>query len=309
MARKLLFSFYFCLTLIIFQVSTASAEDIVLRGADTALSDFPVDVLQRPPSGLDQAAYDEWLKTRPALVLDGATLRLGRPGAAVSLSIQASRVELRHAQIITYGAELHINALQIASDGGTIRAFDSAASLPPETRNGVPGQTGYGGGRVILRGALSRDSRLDVQLDGQDGGQGGPGRTGQQGAPGAPGDHAADHAFDCAHGGGAGSRGEKGQRGEAGASGGNGGDGGTLILQGKIALQVSQISVSYRPGAPGAGGLGGSGGPGGPGGPGGGGSTYCRGGPPGPSGPPGDFGPPGGPGTPGRPGQIIATSE
>jgi len=198
----------------------------VLRGGEIPLSDFPVEVLQRP----NEAAYEEWLKGRPGLVLDGTTLRLGRPGAAVSLSTQASRVELRHAQIITYGAELHISALQIASDGGSIKAFDSAVALAPEARNGVPGQAGFSRGRVVLRGALSRDSHLDIQLDGQDGAQGGQGRTAQPGAPGTSGDHAADHTFDCAHGGGPGGRGEKAQRGEAGAPGGNGGDGGTLMV-------------------------------------------------------------------------------
>src|SRR5581483_5678188 len=82
-------------------VSAALGEDFVLR-ADTALSDFPAELLQRPPSNLSDAGYEEWLKARPNLILDGTVLKLGRPSAAVSLSIQANRVELRHAQIITY---------------------------------------------------------------------------------------------------------------------------------------------------------------------------------------------------------------
>jgi hypothetical protein len=285
----------------------ARADDIVLRGPETALSDFPVEVLQRAPPDLDEAKYAEWLKTRPALVLDGTTVRLGRPGVAVSVSIQVSRLELRNsAQIVTFGSDFQISALTIVSENGTIKAFDAPVSVAAEVKNGVPGQPGINGGRVTLQGALSSTSRLNVTLDGQDGGQGGQGRPGQHGGPGAPGDHAADHLFDCAHGGGTGGRGGQGQRGEQGAPGGNGGDGGILVLKGKIALQVDQIVVSYLPGAPGAGGLGGVGGSGGPGGPGGGGSTYCRGGAPGPDGPPGEFGAPGSPGAAGKPGRISA---
>jgi hypothetical protein len=104
-----LFLGFLCLSLSV----PAMAEDLVLRGAETALSDFPDQLLKRPPPDLDDAAYEEWLKSRPALVLDGTTLRLGRPGAAIALSIQASRIELRNSQIITYGAELRLSALQL----------------------------------------------------------------------------------------------------------------------------------------------------------------------------------------------------
>jgi hypothetical protein len=285
----------------------ASANDIVLKGPETALADFPVEALQRPPADVDDSKYADWLKTRPALVLDGTTLRFGRPGAAVSLAIQVSRFELRNAaQIITYGSDFQISAPTIVSENGSIKAFDTAASSPPQVKDGVPGQTGFSGGRVTLQGALTSDSRLSVLLDGQDGGQGGQGRPGQPGGSGPPGDHAADHLFDCAHGGGAGGRGQPGQAGEQGAKGGNGGDGGTLVLKGKIALQIDQLTVSYSAGAPGAGGAGGVGGPGGAGGPGGGGSTYCRGGSSGPNGPPGEFGPSGSPGVAGKPGKIVA---
>jgi hypothetical protein len=286
--------------------SAARAAEIVLRGPETRLSDFPLEVLQRAPSDLDEAQYTEWLRERPALILDGTIVRLGRPGAAVSLSMQVSRLELRNSTIVTNGGEFQVSAISIVSDNGAIKAFDNASPAPIETRPGVPGQNGFGGGRVILSGALSNTSRLSVLLDGQDGGRGGQGRRGQTGGSGPPGDHAADHLFDCAHGGGPGGRGLQGQRGEQGAQGGRGGDGGTLVLRGRIALQIEQITVSYRAGAPGAGGPGGEGGDGGPGGPGGGGSTYCRGGPAGPSGPPGDFGPPGSPGPQGTPGSIIA---
>jgi hypothetical protein len=291
-----------------FAVSPAAhAADIVLRGAETALADFPAEVLQRAPADLNEIQYLEWLKTRPALVLDGTTVRLGRPGAAVSLSIRVSRLEFRNsAQIVTYGSDLQISAVTIISENGSIKAFDAAVAAAPQVKNGVPGQTGLSGGRVVLVGSLSSGSRLTVNLDGQDGGQGGQGRTGQPGGSGSPGDNAADHLLDCAHGGGTGGRGLQGQRGEQGAAGGNGGDGGTLQLNGKIALQIEQINVSYLPGAPGAGGLGGAGGPGGPGGPGGRGSTYCGGGQPGPNGQAGDFGEHGPPGAPGKSGRVLA---
>lgn len=283
-------------------------SEFVLRGPATSAADLPDAVFIRPPASLDDAQYREWLKTQPALILDGTVLRLGRPGAPLSLAIRVSRFELRNsAEIITNGGNLEISAPVIVSENGSVRSFSENIEAPAQDRNGVPGVRGYSGGRVTLNGALAPGSRLVVSLDGTDGGRGGQGRPGQGGAPGVPGARGADHLFDCARGGGSGGPGGQGQRGERGAPGGNGGDGGTLILQGKIALQSDQqITFSARPGAPGAGGLGGIGGPGGPGGPGGGGTTYCRGGPSGPNGAPGEYGLPGESGRAGAPGSIFA---
>src|SRR5262249_10164108 len=126
-----------------------AAPELILRGPETPLGDFPIEALARPPAGADDTSYIEWLKSRPALVLDGTTLRIGQPGAAPSLSIRVSRFELRHgSRIITNGGDLEISAPSIVSEDGVIRAFDSRVTPTAQDRKGVPGIAGLSGGRV-----------------------------------------------------------------------------------------------------------------------------------------------------------------
>ncbi len=302
-------------TLFLSCVATIKAQpvtnDAMLNGSEVSLSDLPQEIFRRSPNGLDDKQYSQWLANQPALILNGGTLRIGRPGMGVSLTMRVSRLELRNAaRIITNGADLEISAVSFVSENGEIIAFENKVTSPVQERLGLPGVSGFPGGKLTLSGRLERGSHLVIKLDGQDGGQGGQGRAGQRGEPGVPGNRAADHLFDCAHGGGTGGRGGKGQTGERGARGGAAGDGGILVLNGPIASQADhQIDFSGNPGAPGWGGLGGAGGLGGLGGEGGGGSTFCGGGPKGPDGPPGDFGPSGEVGEKGSPGRLMLNPQ
>lgn len=295
-----------CDPLLAFAQSTSGGQgDITLNAQTVSLSDLPTAAFNRPPA---DTQIGTWLASQPALILDGGTLVIGQPGSAPDVTLRLKRIELRNgAKIITNGSQLEIDALQIVSERGQILSFTTPDMQTAPAVTGITGRAGNSAGRVLLDGGLVGNGVLTVNLFGQNGQPGGVGRPGPAGAPGAPGDHAADHLFDCAHGGGAGGRGEPGRDGEQGARGGRGGNGGTLVLKGRLAVQVDQVGFTALEGTGGDGGPGGPGGAGGPGGSGGGGSTYCSGGPAGPAGPSGNYGQRGPNGDPGTRGQLIAT--
>jgi hypothetical protein len=277
--------------------------ELTFTARSVNIAELPPSVFERQPDG---EVPDDWLETRPALVLDGGTLIIGRPGAAPDVTLHLSRLELRNgAKIITNGAIVEIDAHRISSQRGRIVSFESPDMDTTPAAPGITGRAGNAGGRVILNGKLVDNGVLKIDLFGQNGQAGGIGRAGPAGAPGSPGSNAADHLFDCAHGGGAGGPGQPGKDGEQGARGGRGGNGGILVLKGRLAAQVDQVDFAALEGAGGEGGAGGPGGPGGPGGQGGHGSTYCGGGPNGPAGPAGNFGPRGPNGESGTRGQLV----
>ena len=205
---------------------------------------------------------------------------------------------LRNAQIVTNGAAVTIDALEVVSDGGGIVSFRDAALVSNAGE-------GASGGRVtlVVPGALR--ANLDVRLPGQSGKDGTDGGAGAKGGAGTPGDNAASGLIDCRRGAGNGGPGQPGSKGDDGAAGANGGAGGELVLRsGQPDLLARDITFAAPGGNGGAGGRGGAGGPGGDGGRGGNAVGLCNGngqnGPAGPQGPPGMDGKPGASGSAGR---------
>jgi hypothetical protein len=237
------------------------------------------------------------LAARPSLTLKNA--RLMMHGGGETRAIAVSRLEIDDGAILTDDGSLKIQALEVVSNNGAIRAFRD------QERPG-PGHDGKSAGEVTLVVARAMSGTLTVTLDGQAGSAGVDGLPGASGPPGAEGDHSASGAFDCSRGPGRGRNGGPGLPGGQGQVGGNGGNGGRLLFLGRNDLAQNHIRFSARGGAAGIGGKGGAGGQGGPGGQGGASGGWCSGrGAPGDIGPPGSAGPTGQPGRSGADGRLV----
>ena len=240
------------------------------------------------------------LGKRPPVVIDGAVFSIGGPGDSRTISTQT--LTLRSSSLITNGADLTIEVIDLIVENASIRSFEH-----PETPR--QHQEGRDGGTVRLRIHGRIIGVLPVNLSGEAGDAGDEGGTGAKGGTGANGDNAASGAFDCKRGAGRGRPGATGGRGADGAPGLAGGAGGTLIVVTTRADTVrQQVQFIALGGRGGKGGAGGDGGPGGDGGSGGSPRGYCQGsGPRGASGEQGPSGSPGPDGSSGADGKIQFT--
>lgn len=237
------------------------------------------------------------LAARPSLTIKNARLTMHESGETRTIAV--SRLEIDDGAIVTGGGLLKIQALEVVSNNGAVRAF-------PDPERPGPGHDGRSAGEVTLVVARAMSGVLIVNLDGQAGSAGADGAPGAPGPAGAEGDHSSSSAFDCSRGPGRGRNGGPGLPGGQGQIGGNGGNGGRLLFLGSSDLAQNHIRFSAHGGAPGEGGRGGQGGQGGPGGQGGASGGWCTGrGAPGDVGPTGPAGPPGQPGRLGMDGRLV----
>jgi hypothetical protein len=188
-------------------------------------------------------------------------LAVGAPGETRTISTQA--LTLRSSTIITNGADLTIEVIDLILDNASIRSFEK-----PDTA--TEGQKGRDGGVVQIRVHGDIVGDLQVNLSGEAGDNGKNGETGNRGSTGAKGDNAASGLFDCKRGAGRGGKGGTGGRGGDGMPGLAGGNGGTLIViaakSDSVRPQLQFTSLGGKGGKGGRGGVGGEGGDGGPGG-------------------------------------------
>jgi hypothetical protein len=228
----------------------------------------------------------EALGHRPPLVIDGAVVSAGGPGQSRTIAVPS--LTLRNGSIVTNGADIVIEVIDLIVENGSIQSFETPASPRP-------GKAGRSGGTVRIRVHGSIVGTLRTDLSGE---AGTPGKNGTQGSPGpagAKGDNAASGLVDCSRGAGRGRAGGPGGPGGDGEPGLPGGAGGTLIVVAEdVDLFRPRITFDAPGGSGGSGGEAGQGGPGGPGGPGGSPVGLCSGGGPtgdsGPQGPPGQHG-------------------
>ena len=266
----------------------------------TTLDSLPVALRTAPPAGTPDAIFDQELRKKGVLRLDGATLTIPFNSVDRERTLAVHTLVLtRRAKIVTNGMNLRIVARRIVVDEGLIASFDAE-----EARAAVPGGRGRDAGRMYLVGLQEITGLLPVALDGQAGADGTAGPPGAHGAAGRRGDSGADALLGCLRGGGNGEAGHQGGQGGQGFAGGDGGKGGVLVLQQVAAGVSTRITFTASGGAPGRGGPGGAGGLGGPGGEGGSRTTFCGAGGAGPDGAPGGFGQQGPNGTPGDNGRL-----
>src|ERR1700692_3598905 len=70
--------------------SAHAADDITFTSKRVSLAALPPAVLNRPTG----APSETWCASQPALILDGSTLVIGRPGAAPDVTMRLRRLEL-----------------------------------------------------------------------------------------------------------------------------------------------------------------------------------------------------------------------
>lgn len=235
---------------------------------------------------------------------DRGTLRIADGGRLIASNndprtIAVHTLELDNGEIVTNGASLTIEVVDLKSNGGRLVSFDPNNSASNGANALKVGKT-----TLIVHGSIS--GQLKVDLAGQGGSNGDNGQPGAAGADGGAGANASS-GVGCERGAERGRDGQPGHPGAAGSPGGRGGDGGSLIVNARDpAAARSAIDFSAPGGLGGQGGNGGPGGPGGRGGSGGGPRGFCSGGAPnGVSGPQGPTGPNGANGQTGRDGNLV----
>lgn len=91
--------------------SVAVHSELTFTARSVNIAELPSSAFERQPDG---EVPDDWLETRPSLVLDGGALIIGRAGAAPDVTLHLSRLELRNgAKIVTNGAILETDARRI----------------------------------------------------------------------------------------------------------------------------------------------------------------------------------------------------
>jgi hypothetical protein len=80
-----------------FVASSAHAGgELTFTARSVKVAELPSSVFEPQPEG---EAPETWLETRPALILDGGTLTIGRPGGAPDVTLHLSRLELRNGAV------------------------------------------------------------------------------------------------------------------------------------------------------------------------------------------------------------------
>jgi len=248
------------------------------------------------PEHLEHYRRIDAVRRQPALVVDGGMIEAQGPGSSHSIVVHS--LTLKNSKIVTNGADLTVEVVDLSTDGSAIISFEHPDRSQPD-------QPGRPGGRVTLIVHGRIEGRLGLDLSGEAGAPGQPGARGAKGPDGGQGPNAASGLFDCRRGAGRGGSGGAGQPGHPGTGGHDGGDGGTFVLvaDGGVTTLAQAFDVVTDGGQGGAGGIGGRGGEGGSGGPGGSPRGLCSGGGPrgaaGPAGASGAQGPSGKNGSPG----------
>lgn len=285
-------------------VPPSNVQTTILPTGQAAFAAIPSTMRGTGPTGLSGAALEQDLARRGSLVLDGAHVVVGPPGAGETFDLRVYSLTLKNnARIVTNGNHLRLFARKVIVEGGSIISFEEGNQAAADGAPGEKGKDGLDGGSVSLEHIASVEGLFPIHLSGQDGGRGGDGTVGPPGFQGARGRAAEPGFIDCKRGGETGSQGSPGGKGGTGGTGGNGGSGGKLILVVDSGVVNKALTFDAPSGHPGQGGAGGIGGRGGPGGQGGNGAGLCGGGAPGApggDGPLGDVGPAGRVGQPGR---------
>jgi hypothetical protein len=251
------------------------------------------------PEHLEHYRRIDAVRRQPALIVDGGVIEAQGPGRSHSIVVHS--LTLKNSKIVTNGADLTVEVVDLFTDGSAITSFEH----PDRSQ---PNQPGRPGGRVTLIVHGRVEGRLRLDLGGEAGAPGQAGERGANGPNGERGSNAASGLFDCRRGAGRGGPGGAGQPGHPGTDGRDGGDGGTFVLvaDGAVTTLAQAFDVVTNGGQGGAGGPGGPGGQGGSGGPGGSPVGLCSGGgPSGADGPPGASGAQGPPGKNGSPGVFL----